>query len=133
MWIRTRPIYQAWFVVAAALVIAGDSFGQRGGQPGAALPFPTPPSNSPAGPAAYSCGVPATPLEPGASPQQAIFPAGQYPVSLPATSLLGARNDLPNPFGSGVDFGELFRGVEVGDRFLVERRQKFFKGFARFF
>jgi len=114
MWIRTRPIYQALFVVAAALFIAGVSFAQRGGQPGAALPFPTPPSNSPAGPAAYSCGVPATPLEPGATPQQAVFPAGQYPVSLPAASLLGARNDLPNPFQPGVDFGELPAGRKWG-------------------
>jgi NHL repeat/6-bladed beta-propeller len=54
------------------------------------------------------------PLEPGATPQQAIFPAGQYPVSLPAASLLGARNDLPDPFQAGVDFGELPAGRKWG-------------------
>src|SRR4030095_3721600 len=105
MWTRTRQMYQALFVLAAALLISGDTFAQRGGQTGATPPFPTPPSNSPAGPAAYSCGVPAMPLEPGATPQQAIFPAGQYPVSLPAASLLGARNDPPHPFQPGTELG----------------------------
>jgi hypothetical protein len=54
------------------------------------------------------------PLERGAAPQQAIFPEGQYPISLPAKSLLGARNDLPNPFQPGVDFGELPTGRKWG-------------------
>jgi hypothetical protein len=64
--------------------------------------------------AAALCGVAATPLEPGAPPQQAIFPAGQYPVSLPAMSLLGARNDLPNPYQPGADFGQLPAGRKWG-------------------
>src|SRR5258705_234637 len=90
--------------------------GARGGgaRPGAARPFPAPPGSWPAGSLAYSCGVPPMPLEPGATPQQAIFPPVQYPVSLPAASLLGARNDLPNPYQPGVDFGELPAGRQWG-------------------
>ena len=71
---RTRQMLHALFVVAAALLISADTFAQRGGQTGATPPYPTPPSNSPAGATAYSCGVPAMPLEPGATLQQAIFP-----------------------------------------------------------
>jgi hypothetical protein len=55
MWTRTRQMYQALFVIAAALLIAGDTFAQRGGQPSGTPPFPTPPANSFAGPLAYSC------------------------------------------------------------------------------
>ena len=36
-----------------------------------------------------------------------IFPPGEYPVKLPPMSLLGMRNDLPNPFAPGVHWGEL--------------------------
>lgn len=75
-------------------------------------PFPTPPANSPAGPLAYSCGVPSTP-PPAGRGGQAVF-QGQYPVSLPAVSLLGARNDLPNPYQPGVDWGELPAGRKWG-------------------
>src|SRR5436190_16478378 len=69
-------------------------------------------AQSSAGPAATTCGVPAS--EPGATPQQAIFPPGQYPVSLPAMSLLGARNELPNPYQPGIDFGQLPAGRKWG-------------------
>ena len=65
------------------------------------------------GPAAATCGVTTSP-EAGAAPQQAVFPPGQYPVTLPAASLLGARNDLPNPFQPGVDFGQLPAGRTWG-------------------
>ena len=34
-----------------------------------------------------------------------MFP-GDYPVSLPATSATGVRNDLPNPYTAGVAFGD---------------------------
>ena len=51
------------------------------------------PSESSAGQLASSCGVP--PVEAGQRGQQAVFPLGQYPVKLPAGSMLGARNDLP--------------------------------------
>jgi len=53
---------------------------------------------------ADTCGVPATPAR-GAGPAPPTFPAGQYPVSLPAISLLGARNDLPNPYRAGAHWG----------------------------
>jgi sugar lactone lactonase YvrE len=75
--------------------------------------IPAPPSGSPAGPTAYSCGVPATQPE-GARGQQPTFPPDQYPVKLPMVSLLGARNDLPNPYGPGADFGQLPEGRKWG-------------------
>lgn len=73
----------------------------------------TPPPASSAGAAAYSCGVPATPAPatPSAPP---VFAPGQYPVSLPATSLLGAPNNLPNPYREGADFGQLPAGRKWG-------------------
>ena len=108
-WTRAKRM----FLVTFALSMAAGFLTGRADAQGTA-PFPAPPPGSPAGAMAYSCGVPATPLEPGARPQQATFPAGQYPVSLPATSLLGARNDLPNPFGPGVDWGELPAGRKWG-------------------
>jgi sugar lactone lactonase YvrE len=79
-----------------------------------APPFPTPPAGSPAGPLAYSCGVPAAPPPAGRGQPQPTFPAGQYPVNLPPVSHLGARNDLPNPYESGVDWGELPAGRKWG-------------------
>jgi len=68
---------------------------------------------SSAGPLANSCGVPTTPPPTGRGAQP-TFPAGQYPVSLPAVSHLGARNDLPNPYQPGVDFGHLPAGRKWG-------------------
>lgn len=62
--------------------------------------IPTPPGGSPAGPAAYSYGVPPAQAG-GGRGQQPMFPLGQYPVKLPAVSLLGARNDLPSNSGAG--------------------------------
>jgi sugar lactone lactonase YvrE len=56
---------------------------------------------------ADSCGVPATPA---ANATQPIFPPGKYPVSLPAMSLLGARNDLPTPYRAGVHWGAMPEG-----------------------
>jgi DNA-binding beta-propeller fold protein YncE len=68
-----------------------------------------------AAPGANSCGpapAPAsTPADRGATP---IFPAGQYPVKLPPMSLLGAPNDLPNPYGTGADWGQLPAGRPWG-------------------
>jgi DNA-binding beta-propeller fold protein YncE len=74
----------------------------------------TPPSDSPAGPAAYSCGVPAVLPAATGRGAQPIFPPGQYPVSLPAVSLLGAHNDLPNPYQAGLDWGQLPPGRKWG-------------------
>ena len=71
-----------------------------------------PPAGSPAGALAYSCGLP--PTRNSSQPQQAVFPDNEYPVKLPAVSLLGARNDLPNPFKPGVDWGELPVGRKWG-------------------
>src|SRR6266566_1951368 len=68
------------------------------------------------GPLADSCGVPAQGS--GSQPQGArgtpVFPSGQYPVKLPAVSLLGARNDLPNPFRPGMHWGQLPGGRKWG-------------------
>jgi hypothetical protein len=65
---------------------------------------------------ADSCGVP--PQAPS-NPAQGgrgmpVFPAGQYPVKLPAMSLLGAHNDLPNPFQPGAHWGQLPEGRKWG-------------------
>jgi DNA-binding beta-propeller fold protein YncE len=74
-----------------------------------------PTASSSAGPQATSCGNPVnaqpTPAGRGAEP---TFPPGQYPVQLPAKSLLGAPNDLPNPFQPGVDWGQLPAGRKWG-------------------
>jgi hypothetical protein len=66
-----------------------------------------------AGPLARSCGVPPAAAAGGERglPQ---FPADQYPVKLPPVSLLGARNDLPNPYRPGVSWGQLPEGRRWG-------------------
>ena len=80
-----------------------------------APPFPVPPPSSPAGPGAYSCGAPAAPpVPPAGRGLQPVFPAGQYPVGLPPVSHLGAPNNLPNPYQSGVDWGQLPAGRKWG-------------------
>jgi len=61
------------------------------------------------GPLADTCGVPSP--APGAAP---VVPAGTYPVKLPTISLLGARNDLPNPFLPGMHWGQLPNGRKWG-------------------
>jgi len=63
--------------------------------------------------AADSCGIPAAQPASGRG-QQPVFPPGQYPVQLPAVSLLGAHNDLPNPYRAGVDWGQLPAGRTWG-------------------
>src|SRR5437764_14367545 len=61
-----------------------------------------------AGPQANSCGNPTTAVDVApAGGAEPIFPPGQFPVQLPAKSLLGAPNNLPNPFRPGVDWGQL--------------------------
>jgi hypothetical protein len=74
----------------------------------------TPTAGSPAGPAAYTCGNPTNPPQISGRGAQPIFPPGQFRVSLPAISLLGARNDLPNPYEAGVDWGQLPAGRKWG-------------------
>jgi sugar lactone lactonase YvrE len=72
---------------------------------------------SSAGPLADSCGVP--PASDGGRGQTAgrgipVFEPGQYPVKLPPSSLLGARNDLLNPYQAGVHWGQLPAGRKWG-------------------
>jgi sugar lactone lactonase YvrE len=62
------------------------------------------------GPMADTCGASATPVQTAAAPAARgtrVYPAGQYPIALPAVSLLGARNDLPNPYHAGIHWGTL--------------------------
>src|SRR5438128_1620202 len=68
------------------------------------------------GPLADTCGVPAQGARGSAQGARGnpVFPAGQYPVKLPAVSLLGAHNDLPNPFRAGVHWGQLPGGRKWG-------------------
>jgi sugar lactone lactonase YvrE len=121
-WSRQTRTRLAWLGFALVLpgvtglcLTRGEARAQAGPITTQAAPFPMPPSGSPAGPVAYSCGIPATPApEPVGGRDQAIFPAGGYPVTLPAVSLLGARNDLPNPYQPGVDWGELPAGRKWG-------------------
>ena len=42
------------------------------------------------------------------------FRPDQFPVKLPPVSLLGARNDLPNPYRPGVSWGQLPEGRKWG-------------------
>jgi sugar lactone lactonase YvrE len=75
-------------------------------------------SGSP-GPLAQSCGVPpaaasAAQGEAGGARRPQQFPPDQYPVKLPPVSLQGARNDLPNPYRSGVSWGQLPEGRKWG-------------------
>jgi DNA-binding beta-propeller fold protein YncE len=125
--IRRSTLSLARGLAIAALL--GVTFGspragaqpQRGETP-AATAIPRPPADSPAGVNAYSCGVPTPSAESaGRPPVQPIFPAGKYPVSLPAVSLLGARNDLPNPYRDGVDWGQLPSGRKWGSSASVTR------------
>ena len=62
------------------------------------------------GPLADSCGVPAQAAgsqTQGGGRGTPVFQPGRYPVKLPALSLLGAHNDLPNTFRPGVHWGQL--------------------------
>jgi hypothetical protein len=59
-------------VLVRAQTGAGTSAQADGG-------IPTPPSGSPAGPAAYSCGTPPAQAG-GGRGQQPVFPSGHYPV-----------------------------------------------------
>ena len=72
-----------------------------------------------AGPLAQSCGVPAAPSGAGGGRAGGgrglpVFPPGEYPVKLPPVSLLGAHNDLPNPYRPGVSWAQLPEGRKWG-------------------
>jgi 6-bladed beta-propeller len=70
--------------------------------------------NGSPGPLAESCGVPPASSSAGAGRSLPVFPPGQYPVKLPPASLLGARNDLPNPYRPGASWGQLPEGRKWG-------------------
>jgi hypothetical protein len=77
------------------------------------------PNNGSAGPLADTCGAPpvsANAAGGGASGGRgaSVYPPGQYPVRLPSASLLGARNDLPNPYRPAVSWGRLPEGRKWG-------------------
>src|SRR5579859_4748028 len=67
-----------------------------------------------AGPLAQSCGVPPAGSRAGGGRGLPVFAPGEYPVKLPAVSLLGAHNDLPNPYRGGVSWGQLPEGRKWG-------------------
>src|SRR5258706_5283989 len=94
--------------LSSCLIFSAGVFAQNG------RGFPARHEGSSAGPFAYSCGLPASPVPATGRGGQAVFPEGKYPVTLPAASLLGARNDLPNPFRPGVDWGQLPPGRKWG-------------------
>ena len=86
-------------MILAAIALAGQASNNAGGSQG---------------PQADSCGVPEqAPREQGARGTP-IFTAGQFPVKLPPVSLLGARNDLPNPYQPGIHWGQLPAGRKWG-------------------
>ena len=60
------------------------------------------------GPDADSCGIGS------GNGGEASAPVAPFPVALPRVSLLGARNDLPNPYGPGVHWGRLPDGRRFG-------------------
>ena len=103
----TRGELVALGALAAALAVAASVAVRPGlaAQGGAGSP----------GPHADSCGLndPAgcTVVE---QPTLEIYRPGEYPVQLPAMSLLGAPNDLPNPYEPGVHWGELPDGRQWG-------------------
>src|ERR1700681_3566583 len=73
------------------------------------------------GPLAQSCGVPPPAAstaggEAGRGGALSQFPPVQYPVILPPVSLLGARNDLPNPYRPGLSWGQLLQGRKWGSK-----------------
>jgi sugar lactone lactonase YvrE len=104
---RATALSTALIVATIAIVVTLRLSAQT------APPFPSPPASSPAGPLAYSCGVPPTPAPAGRGAPP-VFPTGQFPVQLPAVSMLGARNDLPNPYKEGVDWGQIPPGRKWG-------------------
>jgi len=91
-------------VAIGALVMPAEWLHADGGSPG---------------PLAQSCGVPATGAntaggQPNAGNVLPQFRPGEYPVQLPPVSMLGARNDLPNPYRPGVSWGQLPEGRKWG-------------------
>lgn len=101
----------AGVVAFVAIVPSGVVQGRTGGAPFQTSPAP---AGSSAGPNAYTCGVPTAPPPPTQGTAPPTFPPGQYPLRLPAVSPTGVRNDLPTPYGEGVDWGQLPAGRKWG-------------------
>src|SRR5215831_13128353 len=97
---RSRPSrVMALMIIGSGLMVQGED-----GSPG---------------PLAQSCGVPSAPAsaaagKTGGREGPPTFPPGQYPIKLPFVSMLGARNDLPNPYRPGVSWGQLPEGRKWG-------------------
>jgi hypothetical protein len=90
----------AVFVVGIILAASVDKLNAENGSPG---------------PLANSCGVPsAANGRAGGGRGLLQFPPGEFPVKLPAVSMLGARNDLPNPYRAGASWGQLPDGRKWG-------------------
>src|SRR6516162_3243363 len=106
LWFRP-PSDAVLLVVAGAMaVLAAERLHAQG-------------ENGSPGPLAQSCGVPSGPAgdaagKTGGRGGPPTFPPGQYPVKLPLVSMLGARNDLPNPYRPGVSWGQLPEGRKWG-------------------
>jgi hypothetical protein len=109
--LHTSRVTVTSFVAAAVAIALGLLASRPIAQ--SAPPFPAPPASSSAGPLAYSCGVPPNPAPAGRGAPP-VFGPGQFPVQLPAVSTQGTRNDLPNPYRDGVDWGQLPSGRKWG-------------------
>ena len=73
-----------------------------------------PPGEGSPGPRADSCGMTAEDGTPAGGISSPVVPPGRFPIALPPVSLLGARNDLPNPYRPGVHWGKLPEGRRWG-------------------
>jgi len=93
-------------IVAIGLINGGWNQAASGVVPdaGTELDFSVPLQEGSPGPVADTCGEPEGGQVDGGTP---VFPAGQYPVELPAASMLGAPNALPNRYQQGFHWGQL--------------------------
>lgn len=112
---RTRWVLSP--LVALGLAVGGVLATNIAAPPAVALAQGSTGGSGSPGPLADSCGEPAAgtaPAAPAKGPNIPVFPPGKFPVSLPSVSLLGARNDLPTPYQSGVHWGQLPAGRKWG-------------------
>ena len=115
--VTRRPLLPA--LIAIGLAVVGWNLGaiEEGAYATANAGIAVQGSEGTPGRLADTCGVPAQGAGGGGQRGGAaapVFPPGQYPVRLPPVSLLGARNDLPNPFQPGVHWGQLPDGRRWG-------------------
>jgi hypothetical protein len=95
-------------IVAVCLAGTGWSLGSMGALTVAPAPAAMAVQATAGSPGVFAdtCGVPAEGVQSGGRGAP-VFPPGQYPVTLPDVSFLGARNDLPNVYLPGVHWGQL--------------------------